>query len=109
MNIWLILILGGVLTYGIRLSFIYLFGRFVLPETLKRALRFVPPAVLSAIIAPALIMPEGTADLHWSNVRLLAGIVAMFTAWRTKNMLWTIALGMGALLLLSAIAGGVPN
>jgi len=50
------MLLGGALTFGMRLSFIYLFGRFEIPATVKQALRFVPPAVLSAIIAPALFM-----------------------------------------------------
>ena len=90
MNIWLVMLLAGALTFGMRFSFIYLFGRFEIPATVKRALRFVPPAVLSAIIAPALFMPNNTLDLSWSNYRLIAGAVAILVAWRTKNTLITI-------------------
>ena len=57
MNIWVVMLIGGLLTFGMRLSFIYLFGRFEIPEMIRRALRFVPPAVLSAIILPQLFMP----------------------------------------------------
>ncbi len=104
MNIWLIMVLGGVLTFGMRLSFIYLFGRFDIPAIVKRALRFVPPAVLSAIIAPALFLPNNTLNLSWTNYRLLAGGVAVLVAWRTKNTLLTILAGMAALLILMWVA-----
>jgi branched-subunit amino acid transport protein len=101
MNVWAVMILGGLLTYGIRLSFIFLLGKLAVPEAGKRALRFVPPAVLSAIIAPALLLPDGRLDLTPGNFRLLAGVVAILVAWRTKSALLTIVAGMGALLLLS--------
>ncbi len=100
MNIWLVMLLGGLLTYGMRLSFIYLLGRWEVPDLVRRALRFVPPAVLSAIIAPELLMPENHLDLGLDNHRLVAGLVAILVAWRTKSMLLTILAGFAALLLL---------
>jgi len=100
MNIWLVMLLGGALTFGMRISFIYLFGRFEIPVMVKRALRFVPPAVLSAIIAPALFMPDNTLNVSLSNHYLLAGVVAILVAWRTKNTLLTIIAGMITLLVL---------
>ena len=100
MNIWLVFLLGGLLTFGMRFIFIYLLGRFEVPETMRRALRFVPPAVLSAIVVPELLIRSGQMDLSLTNFRLLAGIVAVLVAWRTKNTLLTILAGMLALLLL---------
>jgi len=102
-NIWVVMLLGGALTFGMRISFIYLFGRFEIPGMVKRALRFVPPAVLSAIIAPALFMPNNTLDLSLSNHRLIAGAAAILIAWWTKNTLLTILAGMAALLILQLI------
>jgi branched-subunit amino acid transport protein len=99
-NIWLTMILGGLLTYGMRLSFIYLFGRFEIPAAVRRALRFVPPAVLSAIVFPELLMPSGALDVSLGNHRLLAGVIAMLVAAWTKNTLLTILAGMAALLIL---------
>ncbi|UCG25379.1 MAG: AzlD domain-containing protein, partial [Chloroflexota bacterium] len=90
----------GLGTYGTRLSFILLFGRRETPGGLRRALRFVPPAVLTAIIFPELLLPEGTLDLSLGNERLLAGLFAALIAWRTKNVLLTIIAGMALLLLL---------
>jgi len=91
------LAVAGLVTFGIRLSFIALLGKVELPPVLTRALRFVPPAVLSAIIFPEMLVRDGALDLHPGNARLLAGVVAAFAAWRTRNVVLTIAVGMVAL------------
>ncbi len=104
MNIWLVMAAGGLATFAMRLSFIYLFGRLTLPETLRRALRFVPPAVLSAIILPALVAPSGMLEISPSNERMLAGAVAMLVAWRTRSVLATILAGMLILAVLQLAA-----
>ena len=67
---------------------------------MRRALRFVPPSVLSAIILPQLFMPSSHLDFSLGNHRLLAGVVAVMVAWWTKNTLLTILAGMAALLIL---------
>ena len=99
MNIWLVMLLGGVITFGMRFSLIYLFGRFQIPETLRRALHYVPPAVLSALIFPELFLREGTLYVSLENTRLLAGLVAIAVAWFSKNTLVTILAGVAALFL----------
>ncbi len=105
MTIWLVLIAGGLITYAARLSFILLMGRREIPAGIKRSLRFVPAAVLSALIAPDLLMQRGKILVSWTNLRLLAGFAAILVAWKTKNALLTIAVGMGVLLILQAIPG----
>jgi branched-subunit amino acid transport protein len=99
-NIWLVMLLGGLITFGMRFSFIYLFGRFEIPETIRRALHYVPPAVLSAIIFPELFLQGGALNLSLENTRLLAGGVAILVAWFSKNTLITIIAGILALFLL---------
>jgi branched-subunit amino acid transport protein len=101
-NIWLIFLLGGLLTFAMRFSFIYAFGRFSVPPALHRALRFVPPAVLSAIVFPAVLMPDDRLELGLGNHRLLAAAVAVLVALWTRKTLPTIVAGMIALLLLQA-------
>jgi branched-subunit amino acid transport protein len=103
MTLWLSILGMGMVTYAIRLSFILLLERVEIPWRVRQALRFVPPAVLSAIIFPELLRPHGALDLSLGNVRLLAGLLAALVAWRTRNVLLTIALGMGALWILQAI------
>jgi branched-subunit amino acid transport protein len=101
---WLpVLALAGLATFLTRLSFIALLGRVETPPLLARALRFVPPAVLSAIIFPELILRGGSPDLSLGNHRLLAGLVAAGIAVWTRNVLATIAAGMVALWTLQAL------
>ena len=100
MNIWLVMVFGGLITFGIRFSFIYLFGRLKIPETMRKALHYVPPAVLSAIIFPELFLRDGVLNLSFDNYRLFAGLVAIVVAWFSKNILITIIAGMIALYLL---------
>lgn len=97
-----ILLMGGV-TYAVRLSMFLLVGRVTLPDWLMRALNFVPVAVLTAIVTPELLLPGGQFDLSLGNARLLAGIVAIFIAWRTRNVILTVIGGMGTLWLLQAV------
>lgn len=102
MNLWLTMIAIGLATFTIRLSFISLFGAMEIPDLVRRALRFVPPAVLTAIIIPELLMPTGTINLSPGNDRLVAGLLAAVVAWRTKNVVLTILAGMLILYLLQA-------
>lgn len=102
---WLTMLLVGLGTYGTRLSFILLFGRRDIPAVVRRALRFVPPAVLTAIIFPELLLPGGQLELSLANERLLAGLFAALVAWRSKNVILTIVAGMAMLVLLLAAGG----
>jgi len=103
MNIWLIMFIGGLLTFGMRFSLIFLFGRLEVPQTMRKALHYVPPAVLSAIIFPELLYHADHLDLSFGNIRLFAGIIATLVAWYTKNTLLTILAGLLALLILQLI------
>jgi branched-subunit amino acid transport protein len=103
MNLLLTIIGMGLLTYAIRLSMIVMSGQIQLGDHLQRALRYVPPAVLSAIILPEMVQPGGTLDLSLGNERLIAGLIAILVAWFTRNMIWTVAVGMVALWILQAI------
>jgi branched-subunit amino acid transport protein len=98
--IWPVMIAIGLLTFLTRLSFIGLFHRWHTPDLVKRALRYVPVAALTAIIVPELLMPGGVLNLSLLNPRLLAGLLAIFIAVRTRSITWTIAVGMAAFWLL---------
>jgi branched-subunit amino acid transport protein len=102
-NIWAVMAAIGALTFLTRLSFIALAGRWDAPPLFRAALRFVPVAVLTAIILPELVMHTGTLDLSPTNPRLLAGLIAIFVAWRTRNTVLTIMIGMVAFWVLQTI------
>jgi branched-subunit amino acid transport protein len=99
------MVIGGLITFGMRFSLIFLFGKFEIPPTMRKALHYVPPAVLSAIILPELVYRNNQLDLSLGNTHLLAGIVAILVAWFTKNTLLTILAGMIALLLFQLFIG----
>lgn len=102
--VWVIILAGGLGTFGLRYSFIGLFSYFdELPTRLKRALALVPAAVLAALIVPELVFLDGVLMLSPANDRLLAGIVAAIVARRTENMLATIGVGMVILWALSLV------
>ena len=102
MRLWLIVIGMGVVTYAIRLSVFAIVPHSALPRVAREALRFVTPAILAAIIAPAVLYAgsEGGFDASPANERLLAALFAGGVAWLAGNVWLTIAAGMGALWLL---------
>lgn len=93
-TVWLTIFVMGLITYATRLSLIVLLDRVPLPRAAHRAIRFVPLAVLSAIIFPEVLSPNGQLLVSFSNSRLLAGLAAALVAWRSKSVLLTIAVGM---------------
>jgi branched-subunit amino acid transport protein len=96
--VWLVILAIGVGTFAIRLSFIELFGRIDdVPPRVERALRYVPPAVLAALVAPQLVIADGAVALHPANGRLLAGTIAAIVSWRTENLVLTLLAGMAAI------------
>jgi len=97
-EVWLILGMFAV-TFGVRYPVLALVGRFDLPRPVLRALRYVPPSVLTAIIIPEVLLPDGELKLQFSNAPLAAGLIAALVAWRTKNLLLTILVGMAALFI----------
>jgi branched-subunit amino acid transport protein len=105
MNIWLVMLIGGLITFGMRFSLIFLFGKFHIPETMRKALHYVPPAVLSAIVFPELLYRSSQLDISFSNTRLLSGVIAILVAWYFKNTLLTILAGMIALFALQVLIG----
>ncbi len=103
MKIWAIIFAAGLITYLIRLSFILALERLKLPDWFSRGLRFVPPAVLSAILVPGLADWNGQINLSWNNLQILAGIAAGLVAWRTRNVVFTLAAGLACFMILNAV------
>lgn len=102
----LLLIIGmTAVTFGVRYPVLAIFGRLNLSPTVMRALRYVPPAVLTAIIVPGVISPTGTPDLSLTNAYLIAGIASVGIAAYTRKLLPTIVIGMAIFLAWRVITG----
>jgi branched-subunit amino acid transport protein len=94
----------GLITFLLRLSFITLLSRIHLSALVKRSLDFVPPAVLSALIFSDLFRSGLVQPISMQLYsRLIAGIIAVLVAWRTRNVVLTIGVGLLALLILQAL------
>ena len=104
--LWLAILGAGAVTFALRLSFIVLLSRVEMPAYLVRALRFVPAAVLTAVVIPLLFYENGSLEVSLGNERLLAGLVAALIAWRTRNVLYTLGGGMATLWVLQAFTQG---
>jgi branched-subunit amino acid transport protein len=95
MNDWLLVGAMALVTFAIRYGLLALSGRIQLSPALVRALGYVPPVVLTAIVVPAVVMPGGgDLWLGWENARLGGAIAAVALALWRQNLLLTIAGGM---------------
>ena len=102
MTLWIIAIGMGVVTYGIRLSVLVFVHHSALPGAARDALRYVTPAVLTAIIVPAVLYLDGSGEFSPGpgNERVPAALLAVGVAWFTRSVWATIGIGMAALWLL---------
>ena len=88
MTLWLTLLGMALVTFALRAAFLVLPPGLELPALFRRALRYVPAAVLTAIWAPEVLV---------KNEQLPAGVVAIAVAWRWRMTFATILAGLAAL------------
>ncbi len=110
LTLWVVIVAVGLLNYLSRLSFIALFARLEMPPLMARALRYVPAAMLTAIVVPAVVFAApGVLDPGSGNPRLIAALVASAVAWRWRSVTATMAAGMIALWVAQWALGAVAN
>jgi len=102
-GVWIVVAVGGALTYALRASFVLRDDEGDLHPALDRALGFVPAAVLAGLVAPSVLAPQGVVSLV-GNVRLVAAVVALVAAWVTEDTLTTIGVGMAVFWALRFLA-----
>jgi branched-subunit amino acid transport protein len=92
------LILGLATTsFPLRGAFFVLLPRFRVSPRIQTALRFVYAAVLTALVAPELLLANGSLNVAPGTFRLLPAGCAMLVVWRTRNTLACLPAGMLAL------------
>ncbi|ESA34516.1 branched-chain amino acid transport [Leptolyngbya sp. Heron Island J] len=96
-----IILLGGMtlVTFLVRYPLLAMSGRITLPPRLLQALNYVPPAVLTAIVVPTVLVEENNLWLSSDNPRLIGALAALGIGLWKKNLLLTILVGMGVFLL----------
>ncbi len=103
LELWFTIIVMGLIAFALRYYPMVLLERFQLPPVLQQALRYVPAATLAGIVIPELLTHHGQWAISPLNPRLIAGLVALFLAWRYKNVLLTLGAGMGVLWILQGL------
>jgi branched-subunit amino acid transport protein len=83
-------------TFGIRYFLFALADRIRMAPWIEASLKFIPPAVLTAITLPAVLLPKGDWHLSFANPYLIAALVTTAAGIRTQNLLATIAIGLFA-------------
>lgn len=106
----ILLVLGmAIVTFAARYPALALISKITIPPTLLAALKFIPPAVLTAIIVPALLAPtDNRINFSLTNDYLIAGIITTIVAWRSKNLLLTLAIGMAVFWLWRLLLHNIP-
>lgn len=97
---WATVIAAGLVTLAARASFIVMPPGTRVPAWLQRALKFVAAAVLPALVLPEVLFREVPTGDSVNILRLIAALLAMAVAWKTRNILVTLCVGMAALWLL---------
>jgi branched-subunit amino acid transport protein len=98
-ELWLTISGMALIIFFVRYVPMALLERFHLPAWAQQALRFVPAATLSGLVLPALLTEQG----EWAGFahpQLWAGLLALMAAWRFKNTLLTMGVGLLALFLI---------
>jgi branched-subunit amino acid transport protein len=88
-------ILGmGVVTYLPRLFPVLLLSSKKLPPLVVAWLRFIPVAVLAAMLLPSLVVKDAQIDFSRSNLFLWAAIPTFLVAWKTRSLFGSVIVGM---------------
>ncbi len=105
MSTWLAIAGVSAAVFLLRASFILFADPHGFPPLFRRALNYVPAAVLAAIVAPGLLMPAGDIDISLDNPRWIAGVIAIAAAAIVRHPLAAIVVGMPVLWLLQWAMG----
>ncbi|MGB4074104.1 AzlD domain-containing protein [Pseudomonas sp.] len=108
MDIWLLILGMALITFAIRYS-LFAFPDLRFPPLVRQGLHYVPTAVLTAIVVPGMLLPDGQ---HWAfnlgNAYLLAGLATIAIAALTRHLLATIGGGLLVFFVLRGLLGQLP-
>lgn len=93
-ELWVMIIGVSLVSLLPRILPIAWFSRFEFPPLLKKWLTFVAPAVLGALTALSILAPDGEINLSVTNIYIWAFIPTFWTALKTKNLFYTLLVGI---------------
>ena len=101
--IWGLIIMSGLITFGMRFVFLTPAMPKELPPMALAAMRLVPLAVLWTIVVAEVFLKDGQLADFSHNERFYAAIGAAVIAWCTKSVIATIICGMSLYWLISYV------
>ncbi|BAN46986.1 AzlD domain-containing protein [Metapseudomonas resinovorans] len=108
METWSLILGMAAITFAIRYS-LFAWPNLSFPPVVRQGLHYVPTAVLTAIVVPGMLMPDGQhLNLALDNAYLLGGLGAILIAALTRHLLATILGGLVLFFLLRWVMGQLP-
>jgi branched-subunit amino acid transport protein len=98
-----VFVVAGLGTYAARAVFIVAVGDRRLPAPVERALPYLGPAVLAALCSSLLTADRGAGGFLRDTPELVATLVALAVAWRTRNFIAPLFAAMAALWLTQTV------
>lgn len=100
------LIIGiALLTFFTRFALAVILRKRKISEKWNRWMVYIPIAVFTTIIVPSLLAPNEKLELTIQNEYLIAGIVTLLIAYKTKNLIGTVIIGILIIYMLRVFLG----
>ncbi|AQS59983.1 AzlD domain-containing protein [Desulforamulus ferrireducens] len=100
----LAVIIGMMLvTYIPRMLPLAILSRINISKGVLNWLSYVPVAVLSALLAPELLIRDGQLSFNLANTYLLAALPCFLVGAYSKSIFLTVVTGMGMMVLLNRL------
>ncbi len=100
----LLALLGaGVGTYAMRSVFILRGGKVELPVIAVQGLKYVGPAVLSALVTVSIASGKGISGVFTLSPEAVGLVVCVAVAWWKKNVVLTVGVGLAVVWVLTEI------
>lgn len=93
----------SIVTYLPRALPIVILSKIKMPEWFLQWLKYIPIAVLSALLVPGLLIAENRVDISLGNNKLLAAIPCILLAYLSKNLFVTVLSGIVIMFLLNLL------
>ena len=99
---WVVLVVIGAFTYGLRASMFVALGSRSVPEWLEGPLALVGPAAIAALLASMLFTHDGAVS-GAPVADVVAVVVAFIVVRRTQNVMAAMAVGLPVAWALTAL------
>jgi branched-subunit amino acid transport protein len=96
----------ALVTYLPRVLPVWLLSARSLPAVVVAWLRYIPAAVLAAMLFPSLLLVEQRLDVGFQNLYFWAALPTLLVAWKTRSLFGSVVAGMLLVALARFATGG---